>query len=125
MSQSQKFPDLQSTNANNLVPVQRFNHIMAHGIYILTLLLLGAAHFHSAAARRVYTTGKHLSFSQIKNPRWVPHQVSTTEVYAAPFLKHKQPMPPKLEVAFEVLNDTTSILDARDNGQTVTGSSGE
>jgi len=98
---------------------------MAHGIYILTLLLLVAANFHAAGARRVIASGKHLSFSQVKNPRWVPHQVSTTEVYAAPFLKHKQPMPPKLQSAFEVLNDTTSILDARANGQTVSGSSGE
>ena len=73
---------------------------------------------------------KFSSVRQIKNPKWTNRQVSTTEVYAAPFLKHNIPMPDKLLAALQNPPtqrdlDHMSPLERRANGQTVSGSNGE
>lgn len=73
---------------------------------------------------------KFSSIKQIKNPKWTRRQVSTTEIYAAPFLKHHIPMPDKLSTALQNPQsprdlDQMSNLDRRVNGQVVDGSNGE
>ena len=76
------------------------------------------------------TSRKFSTIRQIKNPKWTSRQVSTTEVYAAPFLKHHIPMPKNLSIALQSLPtprdlDRMSTIDRRVSGQTVAGSNGE
>jgi hypothetical protein len=40
------------------------------------------------------------SITQVKNPNWKPYRLSTTDVYAASFLKHKRPMLAPLRAAW-------------------------
>jgi len=73
---------------------------------------------------------KFSSIRQIRNPKWTSRQVSTTEVYAAPFLKHHIPMPNNLSIALQSPPtprdlDHMSTLERRVSGQTVAGSNGE
>jgi len=73
---------------------------------------------------------KFSSIRQIKNPKWSGRQISTTEVYAAPFLKHHIPMPDNLSIALQSPPtprdlEHMSSLERRVNGQTVAGSNGE
>jgi len=76
------------------------------------------------------TSRKFSSIKQIKNPKWTSRQVSTTEVYAAPFLKHHIPMPKNLSIALQSPPtrrdlDRMTAVERRVNGQTVAGSNGE
>jgi hypothetical protein len=66
------------------------------------------------------------SLTQIQNPKYKPYQVSTTAVYAAPFLKHNIPMPAKLSAAWNNLISahTESALQPRETGEVMTGSDG-
>ena len=75
-------------------------------------------------------TKRITSFKQVKNPKWTSQQISTTEVYAAPFLKYHIPMPEKLATAFQNPPSARDVgrmsaLERRVNGQTVVGSSGQ
>lgn len=84
----------------------------------------------SSTTRTLLSKSKTItSLSQVKNPRWVFHNVSTTAVYAAPFLKHCISMPPPLSSAWSNLQSSSSAsesaLERRVSGQTVQGSSGE
>lgn len=67
------------------------------------------------------------TITQVKNPKWECQQLSTSEVYSAPFLKLHIPLPSDLS---EVLDGShppsvNASLEPRVNGQTVPGSSGE
>lgn len=80
---------------------------------------------------RTYVSNSSIhSLSQVKNPRWEPKQISTTYVYAAPFIKHNMPMPPKLQAALSTVQsqqdlESRTSLKSRISGETVTGSDGE
>jgi hypothetical protein len=70
------------------------------------------------------------SISQVENPHWSPKKVPVAEVLAAPFRKHKIPMPQELQIAVDDA-EGTSVPNRRfqskkrANGQSVDGSSGQ
>jgi len=75
------------------------------------------------------TPAATFSVTQVKNPNWKPYSVSTTDVYAAPFLKHKRPMPAPLRAAWNQIKvreskSSSGSLSARNDGQLVNGSDG-
>jgi len=67
----------------------------------------------------------NLTLTEIKNPKFNPHPVSTIEIYAAPFIKHDTPMPPKLSAAWEAFQSIAhgygSVIKAREIGETMNG----
>jgi hypothetical protein len=86
----------------------------------------------SSSRAFVFNGQKFYSVSQVKNPKWTRHQISTTAVYAAPFLKSRMPMPANLSTAYQDLEssnggseESRGLLQSRINGQTVDGSDGE
>jgi hypothetical protein len=64
--------------------------------------------------------------TQIPNPKYKPYQVSTTAVYAAPFLKHNIPMPAELLAAWNNLISTNTelVLRPRETGEVITRTDG-
>ncbi|KAN0119867.1 acid protease [Hyaloscypha variabilis] len=74
------------------------------------------------------TSTAKFSITQVKNPNWKPYSLSTTDVYAAPFLKHKKPMPAPLRAAWNQSRlrgkSYQGSLAARNDGQLVNGSDG-
>lgn len=86
-----------------------------------------------ASARSFVYTGdisKPHSITQIKNPNWTPEEIPVPLVLAAPFRKHRIPMPPVLQKAVDDV-ETTSVpgrrlrTKPRATGQSVPGSSGQ
>ena len=68
--------------------------------------------------------GNGYSIAQVKNPNWKPNNVSSTSIYAQPFLKHGISMPTALKAALNTLQtgdntDSTSMLEPRDDGEIV------
>ncbi|KAH8597914.1 aspartic peptidase domain-containing protein [Bisporella sp. PMI_857] len=77
-----------------------------------------------------FPSSKVSSITQVKNPKWTSKQVSTLDVYAAPFLKHRIPLPKDLATAIENRPSARDLgkmspLERRANGQTVSGSNGQ
>jgi len=75
-------------------------------------------------------SGHLSSITQVKNPKWMPQKVSTSVVYAAPFLKNHIPMPANLSAALYTSQyrrdvDKTILLGTRATGQVVDGRDGE
>src|SRR5450756_2310640 len=103
----------------------------AMGICLLFLLSCATATLQAVrrpASRTFISTvpksDRKFSVTQVKNPNWKPYSLSTTEVYAAPFLKHKRPMPEPLRAAWNRSksrgeNASTASLAVRNDGQHV------
>ncbi|TVY80436.1 hypothetical protein LSUE1_G006009 [Lachnellula suecica] len=67
------------------------------------------------------------TITQVKNPHWSPKKVHVAELLAAPFRKHRIPMPKALQIAVDDVeaNSTATGSVRRANGQSVAGSSGQ
>jgi len=75
-------------------------------------------------------SGTLSSITQVKNPYWSRHRVSTASVYAAPFLKYHIPLPANLSSSLQASSSPRDFhqnisLEPRASGQTVDGSDGE
>ena len=75
-------------------------------------------------------SGSLSSITQVKNPYWTRHRVSTASVYAAPFLKYHIPLPANLSSSLQTSPSRRDVnpnisLEPRASGQTVDGSDGE
>src|SRR6187402_1260542 len=100
-------------------------------ILILTLLSLTATAIPQSARgaqSRTFISGPRpetsFTFTQVKNPKWKPREVSTTALYAAGFLKHKSRMPDALQGAWNELQSREAqgsehSLNPRVSGETV------
>lgn len=77
---------------------------------ILFALLALFSHATSATRKLHASAERSSSLEVVKHPGVKPQQISTTELYASAFLKHKKPMPPALKTAYDNLksNDPTS-----------------
>jgi len=70
------------------------------------------------------------TFTQVINPNWSPKELPVAEILAAPFRKHRIPMPPELQEAVDEVETGSGPtrrfqMKPRANGQTVPGSSGQ
>lgn len=91
------------------------------------LLLLTHVSAYDPTLRSILgtTSLKSFSITQVRDARWKPKTVSTTEVYAASFLKHNRPMPEPLRSAWNELQSQENFgLSSRVNGGTTTTSDG-
>jgi hypothetical protein len=96
---------------------------------VLSSLGINAQTLPRIAIGKDKTTRKPISFTQTRNPNWVPRQIPVTAIYAAPFLKHHIRMPEPLQEAVDELNTSelsnrSSLIHERANGQKATGTNG-
>ncbi|KAH8684826.1 aspartic peptidase domain-containing protein [Tricladium varicosporioides] len=111
----------------------RAGHVAAFWFYLLNVFLLAWTQETPSPIRKLVQDGnqgkKTFSMTQKINPNWKPRRISTTTIYAAPFLKHKIPMPKELKTAVKeekqaALENGTFPIHERVNGQTAVNTNG-
>jgi hypothetical protein len=88
---------------------------------VLSSLGINAQTLPRIAIGKDKTTRKPISFTQTRNPNWVPRQIPVT--------KHHIRMPEPLQEAVDELNTSelsnrSSLIHERANGQKATGTNG-
>lgn len=83
-------------------------------ILCILFALLGLFSHATSATRKLHTPGGlSSSLEVVKRPGRTPQQISTTELYASAFLKHKKQMPTALKQAYDNLKSTKATRGRR------------